>query len=214
MLLCGHDPKEAFKPEHAAESGSDASPGEQYDALLSHFEEEAVLAQQHRTLLDWLDVARRAELRYDPWIDFYVKENRLGEVAAAVVPEPEIAAAASGDRCAGNEIELASSDLPRVAAQLDVSSPASASAPAIPAWKLTARAYAYQFDEEMRLKGLRADQRTISAHVAARMRKEGVRNENRTFPSPETLRRHVLFPLQPPSGAKLVQVAQIEQDPK
>ena len=76
MLLCQHDPNSGTL-EHAKQCTNDITGPQDLLRLQQRFEDLAKCKPQHRTLLQWLEFARRSKLRYHPWIDQYVEAAGL-----------------------------------------------------------------------------------------------------------------------------------------
>ena len=94
MLLCQHDPNSETL-EHAKQCTNDITGPQDLLRLQQRFEDLAKCKPQHRTLLQWLDFARRSKLRYHPWIDQYVEAAGLAaDAPTAAEPVPGVVAAA------------------------------------------------------------------------------------------------------------------------
>ena len=88
MLLCQLDPNQTTL-EQAKGHKNEATGQEDFVRLLQRFEDLANCEPQHRTLLQWLEFARRSKLRYHPWIDQYVEAAGLAaDAPTAAEPVP------------------------------------------------------------------------------------------------------------------------------
>lgn len=70
-LLCRLNPDKGVDPARTFVDDDEKSP-QRYRQLLRAFEDVARTAPKHRTLREWLSLARERELPYHPWIDQYV----------------------------------------------------------------------------------------------------------------------------------------------